>query len=125
MIVVLVVLALVGSIVLARGPLRSPALDLRACARGMAATLRSTRADAIADDRDRVFTVDAGARDYGLRGGSRHALPDGIDIDGPAPPILFHADGSASGGGVTLADGDRRLSVRVDWLTGLVTVATP
>ncbi len=125
MIVVLAVLALIGGIVLARGPLRSPTLDLRACARTMAAGLRTARADAIADDRDREFTIDTAARDYGLRGGARHALPPGIDVDGRVAPILFHPDGSASGGAVTLADGGRLLSVRVDWLTGLVAVVSP
>ncbi len=125
MIVVLVVLALIGGIVLARGPLRSPTLDLRACARGMAASLRTARADAIASDHDQTFSIDAAARDYGLQDGPRHALPAGIDVDGRVAPILFHPDGSASGGAVTLADGDRRLSVRVDWLTGLVAVVSP
>ena len=125
MIVVLVVLALIGSIVLARGPLRSPVLDLRACARGMAAGMRMARADAIAADRDRTFSVDGTARDYGPQGGPRHALPAGIEVDGRTAPILFHPDGSASGGAVTLADGDRRVSVRVDWLTGRVAVVSP
>ena len=125
MIVVLVVLGLIGAIVLARGPLRSPTLDLRACARDLATDLRIARADAIAADQDRVFSVDAAARDYGLRDGPRHRLPAGIDIDGRVPPILFHPDGSASGGAVTLVDAGRRLSVRVDWLTGLVAVVSP
>ena len=122
MIVVLVVLALIGGIVLARGPLRSPTLDLRACARGMAASMRLARADAIAADRDRAFSVDAAARDYGVGDGPRHALPAGVDIEGRTAPILFHPDGSASGGAVTLADGGRRIAVRVDWLTGQVAV---
>ncbi len=122
MIVVLVVLALVSGIVLSRGPLRSPTLDLRACARGMAANLRLARADAIAADQDRTFSVDAAARDYGLRDGVRHALPAGVDIEGRTAPILFHPDGSASGGAVTLADDGHRIAVRVDWLTGQVAV---
>lgn len=122
MIVVLVVLALVGTIVLARGPMHSATLDLRAQARTMASDMRRARADAIAKDQDVVFTVDADRRDYGVQHGTRHALATAVGIDGQVAPIVFHADGSASGGTITLSEGERRLAVRVDWLTGQVAV---
>ncbi len=122
MIVVLVVLGLVGSIVLSRGPLRSPTLDLRAAARVLAAEMRSARTRAIDADHDVVFTIDVDRRDYGVRGGARRPLPAGLELATRPPPVVFHPDGSASGGAVTLAEGGRQLAIRVDWLTGAVTL---
>lgn len=122
MIVVLVVLALVGSIVLARGPMRSAALDLRAAARAVASDMRSTRSRSIDIDRDLVFTIDPTARDYGQRDGLRHALPVAMSIRTPVVPIVFHPDGSSSGGAITLIEADHALVVSVDWLTGSVSV---
>jgi general secretion pathway protein H len=37
--------------------------------------------------------------------------------------IRFHPDGSSTGGRISLADGERRVAVGVDWLTGRVSVA--
>lgn len=122
MIVVLVVLGLVGSIVLSRGPLRSPILDLRAGARVMAAAMRGARAQAVDADHDVTFTIDADHRDYGVRGGARRPLPAGLELAGKPEPVVFHPDGSASGGAVTLAENGRQLVIRVDWLTGAVTL---
>lgn len=122
MIVVLVVLALAGSIVLARGPMHSATLDLRAAGRVVAADMRTTRDRAIATDRDLVFTTDPAHRDYGMKDGPRHGLSGPVVLDGPAVPIVFHPDGSASGGLVTLSENDRRVTILVDWLTGRVSM---
>ena len=122
MIVVLVVLTLAVSIVLTRGPMHSPTLDLRAAGRTIAADMRSTRAHAIATNRDLAFTVDGQSRDYGVRGGLRHAMSGPVTLAGPAPPIVFHPDGSASGGSVTLSENDRHLTILVDWLTGRISL---
>ena len=122
MIVVLVVLGLVVSIVLSRGPLRSPTLDLRAAARVLAAEMRGARTRAIDDDRDVVFTIDPDHRDYGVRGGARRPLPAGLELATRPAPVVFHPDGSASGGAVTLTENGRQLAIRVDWLTGAVTL---
>lgn len=122
MIVVLVVLALVGSIVLARGPMHSATLDLRATARAMASDMRRIRAGAIATNHDVVFTVDPVRRDYGIRKGTRHGLAAAIAVIGTPAPIVFHADGGSSGGVVTLGEKERRLAINVDWLTGRVDV---
>jgi general secretion pathway protein H len=122
MIVVLVVLSLAAGLVLARGPMRSATLDLRASARTMAAEIRSTRARAIDQDRTLSFVLDAVHDDYGLAGGARHALPKGVMVVPPAAPILFRPDGSSGGGTLTLGTQGRTVSVVVDWLTGAVAV---
>jgi general secretion pathway protein H len=123
MMVVLAVLALAAGLVLARGPMRSATLDLRAAARTMAADMRSTRAHAIDDDHALTFTLDPVHDDYGVKGGARHALPRGISSVAPGVgAVLFRADGSASGGRLALAEGDRTIEIQVDWLTGAVTI---
>jgi general secretion pathway protein H len=127
MIVVLVVLALAAGLVLARGPMRSASLDLRAAARTMAADMRTTRATAIETDRALLFTLDPVQGDYGVKGGTRHALPRGIAAVTPAAParqatVLFRADGSASGGRLGLSERDHTIAIDTDWLTGAVTV---
>ena len=47
MIVVLAVLGLVGSVILSRGPMHSPTLELRVAAQGLAATMRDGRVAAM------------------------------------------------------------------------------
>ena len=37
--------------------------------------------------------------------------------------IRFNPDGSSTGGRISLADGQQRIAVGVDWLTGRVSVA--
>ena len=37
--------------------------------------------------------------------------------------IRFNPDGSSTGGRIALADGQRRMAVGVDWLTGRVSIA--
>lgn len=122
MIVVLAVLALVGSIVLARGPSRSPILDLRAATRSLASGLRETRSHAINSDRDLMFTVDPIMRDYGEKGGPRQPLPAAISVAPPSRPVVFHSDGSSAGGAITLIANNHTLVIRIDWLTGRVSV---
>jgi hypothetical protein len=39
--------------------------------------------------------------------------------------IRFNGDGSASGGRIDLANGERRAQVGVDWLTGRISVSRP
>ena len=122
MIVVLVVLALVGSIVLARGPMHSPTLDLRAGARSIASDMRLARSAAIAGDRDVVFTIDATDRTYGPKPGRRRGIPASIQPVLPANPVVFHPDGSASGGHLEFTEQDSRIGIAIDWLTGRVVV---
>ncbi|MEM8623283.1 MAG: GspH/FimT family pseudopilin [Pseudomonadota bacterium] len=62
--------------------------------------------------------------------GKEIVLPEGIELEllsaaeltdsQGRPQILFFADGSASGGQLTLREGDRRATLSVRWLTGVV-----
>ena len=127
-IVVLVVLALVATIFVGRGPIAQPRGGGR---RRRPPAGRRHAAGALRGDRDltgrsasastrRVTCMPAAARS--------HVLPGeiGLAVQGPdgaaarALAILFRPDGSSSGGSVALADGARTLHVSVDWVTGRV-----
>ena len=133
MIVVLVVLALMAGLVLARGPQRSAALELRMAAGEVAQALRGARGRAIATNGPVVFRLDVGAHEYRVDGAPPRALPASLALsmvaiagevtDSQIAGISFSPDGSSSGGRVELASGARRVQVGVDWLTGRVRVA--
>ncbi|MCQ8279339.1 prepilin-type N-terminal cleavage/methylation domain-containing protein [Acetobacteraceae bacterium KSS8] len=126
MIVVVAVLALAATLVLARGPMRSETVDLRAAARGLAVEMRVARAQAIGEDRVLVFLLDPAHRNYGIEKGRRHELPRGIVVVADNPDavetIRFRPDGSSSGGVWVLGEGDRRIAIETDWLTGAVSI---
>jgi general secretion pathway protein H len=79
-----------------------------------------------------VFVLDVRNRTFKGPGGSGN-LPETLTltlvgaaterIDRDVGGIRFYADGSSTGGRVTVASGEREYRVGVDWLTGQVTVA--
>jgi general secretion pathway protein H len=107
--------------------------QLRAAAYDVATQLRDARAAAQARNVDQAFIIDVGKRRTWIEGG---ALPRAlsprlaVDVEVPAAEQLganlvrvrFFADGSASGGKLTLRDGVRRATVTVNWLTGEVRI---
>lgn len=132
---VLVVVAILGlslALVVGRGPLRSPTLDVRAAAGQVASALRIARGQAIARNRTVPFVLDVAAGGYRVGDGPVQALPRGLRLRMTAVAdqtagerigaISFLPDGSSTGGQVALAAGAARLAVGVDWLTGRVSV---
>jgi general secretion pathway protein H len=132
--VVLVIGALAYAILLG-GPLRSASsADLKATARTLAAGLRQAQSTAMVTKRDAVLTLDVESREYAVGGDTRtHKLPDGIDFklftaqsevaSERRGAIRFYPDGSSTGGRITVAAGERKYLVDVDWLTGRVSIA--
>jgi general secretion pathway protein H len=132
---ILVVLAIMGvvlGIVLGRGPMNSRGLQTRAAAGALAQTLRAARAQAIATDHDvsvaidparHAFAMDRGPEQLVARDLSLAIVPPVLPGPGSVRLIRFSPDGSATGGGVLLGTGRRRIGVRVEWLTGKVSVA--
>jgi general secretion pathway protein H len=138
MIVVLAVLGLIAGIVIARGPSRSATLEVNQAVAMVAQAMRGARATAIADDRTETIEIDTAG--HTVRAGSARpmllpgsvaitavmiaaaALPDAIGRQ-RFVAIRFAPDGSSSGGGVVLAEGNVRMTVAVDWLTGRVRFA--
>jgi general secretion pathway protein H len=130
--VVFVVLGLVLGITVGRGKVQPASLEIQAATRQVAQTVSLARSRAIAMNRPVRFIVDSAARTIQVEGGPIVALPRGLSIAVSAisqevatngrATIRFYGDGSASGGRIGLADGQRRSQVGIDWLSGRVRV---
>lgn len=119
--VVVVVMGLLLTLVIARGPQHSPTLDLRDVASRVAQAMRLARTQAIATDRPVHFLVDPARRTFGTDG-AMQPVPRGIAIAAPARAIVFEPDGSATSGAIALAIRQMRMIVSVNWLNGRVSV---
>jgi general secretion pathway protein H len=133
MLVVLVILGLLVGIVVSRGPQHSVTLDLRAATQIVASTLRVARAEAIAHNRNTVFALDVAQHSFRVDNGPVQHLPPQIALamltvagagTGSQATLYFAPDGSSSGGRIALSEGERRMLVLIDWLTGRVRIET-
>jgi general secretion pathway protein H len=118
-IVVMAILGLVLGLLGMRGPVRSDRLDLDSAAQELAGSLRLARSRAIAQNR--AVAVALGPGSYSLDGGPPRPLRATVAA-ADATSIAFAPSGGSSGGTVTLQAGQRQVAVRVEWLTGRVTV---
>ncbi|HRE14947.1 MAG TPA: GspH/FimT family pseudopilin, partial [Usitatibacteraceae bacterium] len=91
------------------------------------------RGQAIASQESVALAVDLDKRTIEVSGaGQPRELPERLEIQlytaqsevasERKGAIRFYPDGSSTGGRVTLAAGERRLLVDVDWLTGRVSI---
>ena len=130
---VLVIGAIAYSLVLGV-PFRGPSVaDLKAASRTLAAGLRQAQSVALASRSDAVLTLDVEEREFQVTGteGSR-ALPKDLELrlytaqsevaTERKGSIRFYPDGSSTGGRITVASGERKFLVDVDWITGRVSI---
>lgn len=107
--------------------------ELKSAARAVAASLRDARGTAIATQESAAMLVDLEKRTLQVGGaGKPRALPERLELklytaqsevqDERRGAIRFYPDGSSTGGRVTVAAGERKLLVDVDWLTGRVSI---
>jgi len=132
LLVVLVVLALGAGAAVALIGRGTDTAAARGAAWDIAAALRTSRARAIRDNVETVFVLDVRNRTFKGSGAAGN-LPEALTltlvgaaterIDRDVGGIRFYADGSSTGGRITVASGEREYRVGVDWLTGQVTVA--
>jgi len=105
--------------------------DLKAAARSLASGLRQAQTTAMVTRHDATLTLDLDAREFAVSGDREpRKLPDGIDLKlytaqsevagERKGAIRFYPDGSSTGGRITVAAGERKYLVDVDWLTGRV-----
>ncbi len=91
--------------------------------------LKVARSDAILENREEVVSFDPQKRVFVLKRGARKvAVDDGIDVaiqlarvsdrKGASGYIAFYADGSSTGGTITLTSQKQSSSITVGWLTG-------
>jgi general secretion pathway protein H len=131
LLVVLAVLGLVLALAVPSLGRSLPGFALRSDVRTVASALKEARAAAIGQNRETTLILDVEQRT--LRLGERAMVKlnpkVAISIEGAAPEasevagISFFPDGSSTGGRVTLALGERKQHVVVDWLTGTISVA--
>jgi general secretion pathway protein H len=133
LLVVLSIMALVAAFVV---PLLGPGVstaELKGAARQVAAGLRLARSEAVATRQETRLTLDLEQRTMRIERDPRvHALPRAVDlklftaqkdlVDEKVGAIRFFADGGSNGGRITLASGERKYDVDVDWLTGRVDI---
>ena len=112
---------------------KASAADLKAAARSLAAGLRAAQSIAMATRRDALLTVDMESREYLTTGEQQaHSIPKSIELklytaqtevtSQQRGSIRFYPDGSSTGGRITVASGERKYLVDVDWLTGRVAI---
>jgi general secretion pathway protein H len=133
LLVALAVLGLALALIAGYKPPWSRGLGLRATAAELATGLRLARSEAILSNRPVAFDLDLVGHRYRVGTGTPRRLPADLSLElltisGEAlndreGDIRFNPDGSSTGGRISLADGQRRIGVGVDWLTGRVSVA--
>lgn len=107
--------------------------ELKSAARQLAAGLRLARSEAVATRLDTRVLLDLEHRTFQVERDARvHALPREMQmklftaqsdiVDDRVGAIRFFPDGGSNGGRVTLAAGERKFEVDVDWLTGRVAI---
>jgi len=132
--VVLAIMALGAAIVVPMvGGTGASTGDLRSAARQIAAGLRLARSEAIAQRRETALTLDLEKRSFRVAREQRDvALPAKVElklftaqsdlVSEKQGAIRFFPDGGSNGGRVTVASGERKYEVDVDWLTGRVAI---
>jgi general secretion pathway protein H len=136
MIELLIVLSIMGLIAAMVVPMLSGGVsgsELKGAAREVAAGLRYARSDAVATGQETRLVFDLEKRTFKIDRTARvHALPKKIDLklftaqsdiaSDRTGAIRFFPDGGSNGGRLTIAAGNRKYEVDVDWLTGRVAI---
>ena len=133
MLIVLTIMAFVAAIVLPMVGGGVSTAELKSAAREVAAGLRYTRGQAIVQRSEARMVFDVDARTFTVPPDSRvHRLPAKMDmklftaqrdlVGEKVGAIRFYPDGGSDGGRITLAAGERKYDVDVDWLTGRVAI---
>jgi general secretion pathway protein H len=133
LLIVLSIMAVVAALVLPLFGGGVSTSELKGAARELAAGLRLARSDALATRQETRVTLDLEHRTFQIERDARtHTLPRQIELKlftaqsdlvaETSGAIRFFPDGGSNGGRVTLAAGERKYDVDVDWLTGRVAI---
>lgn len=105
---------------------------IRSASKDVVAALKQTRGLAIIRRQEQVLEFNVEARTFTVPGTKTKTLPDEVGIklvtaesellDNATGGIRFFADGSSTGGSVSLISGERQWLINVAWLTGEVTL---
>ncbi len=129
----LVVLAITAALFAIAPPFFSSAVssaELHAATRQMSAALRQARSSAVAARAPVAFILDLEQRRYQVEGLREVALPAALELTlttaeselrgNGRGAIRFYADGSSSGGRITIATARASEAIDVVWLSGRV-----
>jgi general secretion pathway protein H len=131
-IVLVLVIGVAAYLLILAIPMRGASTaDLKAAARGLASGLRQAQTIAMATKRDTALTLDLDTREYTVTGDDTvRQLAKELDLklftaqseatSERRGAIRFYPDGSSTGGRITVASGERKYLVDVDWITGRV-----
>ena len=133
LLIVLAIMAIVAAIVVPMFGGGVSTGELKSAAREVAAGLRFARSEALATRQETRVLLDLERRTFRIERDARtHALPPQIElklftaqrdlVSETVGAIRFFPDGGSNGGRVTLAAGERKYEVDVDWLTGRVAI---
>lgn len=132
LLIVLLLMGLIGAVMLSGGQPRSPSTAARIAASELASALRLTRAQAITADRPVGLVLDVANGRYRVGASPIRTLPGKLQLtlltargdilSKKEGQIRFNPDGSSMGGRIDIVGGQRKVSVRVDWLTGRVSL---
>jgi general secretion pathway protein H len=136
LLVVLAIMVMVYALVPPLFSVGGSTTELRAAARHLAAGLRKARSEAITGKTETLLAVDVEARKFRLSGDPKtYSLPRDAKISvytartevvsEQTGAIRFYPDGSSTGGRITVASGERKFRINVDWLTGRVEIQGP
>jgi general secretion pathway protein H len=133
LLIVLSIMAIIAALVV---PLLGSGVsntELKSAARQVTAGLRLARSEAVATRRDTRVMLDLEHRTFQVeRDAHVHALPHDLEmklftaqsdlVSDRVGAIRFFPDGGSNGGRVTLASGERKFEIDIDWLTGRVAI---
>ena len=133
LLIVLSIMAIVAALVLPMFGGGVSTGELKGAARQVAAGLRLARSEALATRQETRVLLDLEHRTFHIDRDARlSALPRQIElklftaqsdlVSDKVGAIRFFPDGGSNGGRITLAVGERKYDVDVDWLTGRVAI---
>ncbi len=133
LLIVLSIMAIVAAMVIPMFGSGVSSTALKSAARQVAAGLRLARSEAVATRHDTRLVLDLEHRTFQVEPDARiHALPRELEmklytaqsdlVSDRVGAIRFFPDGGSNGGRITLAAGERKYEVDIDWLTGRVAI---
>ena len=133
LLIVLALMAIVAGFVMPMfgGPVSTS--ELRASARQIAAGLRLAQSEAVAQRRETFLVLDVSGKRFKVdTDPHEHKLSSKIElklftaqndlVSESVGAIRFFPDGGSNGGRISVAAGERKFDVDIDWLTGRVTI---
>ena len=134
LLIVLMLMAIVAAMVVPMMGNGVTNTQLKSAARELASGLRLARNAAVANRREAVLTLDLAERTYRVdREARTRSLPHDLEVklytaqkdlvSENVGAVRFFPDGGSTGGRVTLAAGERKFDIDIDWLTGRVVIA--